>query len=154
MKKIVYVGLKEIKGDNVAQTGLTWARGQVRDVVDDAKAVLLLKHPLIWQDASGKNEKEIAALLLPEFKAVAPIPAVNVVAEGAAVWDPFTVPVPNDVLGKVRAGELIPVFMTEADADGYADWKKMEADTAPKNTGPKPQAKETKMGLDTKPKAA
>lgn len=151
MRQVVYIGLKEIKGDNVAATGLTWKRGEVRQVDDDKKAGLLLQHPLIWGDATGKNEKEIAAMMLPEFKAVEPVPAVNVVEDGAKVWDPFTVPVPPDVLAKVRSGDLIPVFMTEADADGYAAWKKLDADTAPKNTGPKVQARDTKAGLETKP---
>lgn len=158
MKKIVYIGHKEIKADNVAQTGVVWTRGQVQEIVDDKKAEVLLKHPLIWKDADGKKPEEIQELLLPELAAVAPEPRVSIIPQGdtSPYWEPVVVPVPADVFTKLQTKDLVAVFMTSEDADAFAEWK-LERDTrpsAPQKTGPKPQAKETKPGLDAAPKKA
>lgn len=154
MKKIVYVGNKELKGDNISQTGLVWMRGQVHQVDDDVKAAKLLEHTLIWQDATGKSAAEVEQMLLPPIQAVAPEPIVRVVPDDDPLLDAFVIPVPGEVLKQLHAKTLIPVFMSETDADGFAAWKKMEAETAPKNTGPKAQDKATKAGLESKPRAA
>ena len=42
-----YIGIKPVKEDNVARTGLAWTPGQVLEV-DTDKAGLLLKHPDVW----------------------------------------------------------------------------------------------------------
>jgi hypothetical protein len=57
MARIVYIGNKEVKGDNVAQTGLTWTKGQVHEVSDEKKVAKLLEHNLIWRDATNKSER-------------------------------------------------------------------------------------------------
>ncbi len=155
MKQIVYVGLKEIKGDNVAQTGFTWTRGQVRDV-DDEKANKLLKHPMIWADATGKTPEQINAMLQPELRVVEPTPVVSLVTAEAPT-DPFPVVVPAEILAGVRKGELMTVFLSEGDIDAFREFKEARAkalsEPGPKKTGPKPQAKETKLGLDAAGKA-
>lgn len=160
MKKVVYVGTKEIKADNISGTptspgtGLVWTRGQVHEIQDEKKADRLLEHPLVWRDASNLSDADIAALLLPELKAVPPEPRVSFIPETSATpyLEPAVVVVPEDVLKKLQAKELVPVFMTDADADAFAEWK-LERDTrpsAPAKTGPKAQAKETKPGTDSK----
>lgn len=162
MKKVVYVGTKEIKADNVSGTpaspgtGLIWTRGQVHEIQDEKKAAKLLEHPLVWRDATELSEAEVAALLLPELKAVPPEPRVSFVPDVTATpyWEPVVVVVPEEVLKKLQAKELVPVFMTDVDADVFADWK-LDRDTrpsAPAKTGPKTQARETKVGLDAAPK--
>lgn len=151
--QVVYVGLKEIKADNIAQTGLIWKRGEVHDVADEKKAAKLLEHPLIWQDVSGKKSEEIEALLLPEFVAVAPEPRVSFVQESgdSPFWDPHVVVVPEEILKKLQSKELEAYFLTPEDADLFSLWKKeLTKETAPKRTGPRAQQKETKPGLDTK----
>lgn len=152
--KIAYIGIKEIKGDNIAQTGLVWTRGQVQEVADEKKALKLLEHPLIWANVEGKSVEEIAALMVQELKAVPPEPRVSFIPDAPAspYWEPFVTVVPEEVLKKLQTKELVPVFMSDADADAFSDWK-LERDTrpsAPAKTGPKAQAKETKVGTDTK----
>lgn len=148
MIKVVYVGLKEVKSDNVAQTGLIWTRGQVHEIADDAKAAKLLEHPLIWKDASKAYE------MLKEFTPVDPSPRINVIPDGmpteGVYWDPFVIPVPAAVFDGVRNGSLQAVFMAPADADAYAAWKELDKETAPAKTGPTAQDKETRPGLESK----
>lgn len=144
MKRIVYVGTKEQKGDNVAQTGLIWSRGQIHEVVDDSKAKKLLEHAHVWADADQPYE------MIPELGLVTSSePKVSLIVEGEPLLD-YTLAVTVDVVKKLNSGTLVPVFMTPADADAFAAWKKLEDDTAPKNTGPKKQDKETKPGLEGK----
>lgn len=150
--KIVYIGHKEIKGDNIAQTGLTWTRGQVHDITDEKKAAALLEHKLIWASADGKSPEQVAAMVLPELKAVPPEPRVSFIPENAVspFWEPVVVVLPEEMFKKLQAKEIVSVFMSPEDADAFGDWK-LERDTrpaAPAKTGPKPQAKETKAGLD------
>lgn len=130
--KIVYVGTKPQKGDNVAQTGLVWTRGQIHEVADEKKAAKLLEHPLSWADA----EKDYN--LVPELKAVDPTPRVNVIPANAVspFWEPVVVTVPEDVFIGMRDKKLVAVFMTSEDADAFAEWK-LERDTRPEDTSPK-----------------
>lgn len=147
--KITYIGHKEQKGDNVAQTGFVWTRGQVHDVTDEKKAAKLLEHKLIWACADGKTPEEITAMLLPELQAVS-APKVVFKSNDNDALDNFTLPVPSEVLRQLHAKALDVVFMTPEDADKYAEWLKLERDTAPAKTGPKVQAKETRPGLQAK----
>jgi hypothetical protein len=133
--KIVYVGLKEQKADNVAGTGLIWKRGEIHEVDDEAKAAKLLAHPLIWQDASKKYE------LLPEPAVVKPEPRVSIIPNGevSPYWEPIVIPVPSEVFTRLQKKELVSVFMTPEDADAYAEWKlhtPQPDNTVPKQTGP------------------
>ena len=151
--KIAYIGIKEIKGDNIAGTGLVWTRGQVHEVLDEKKCALLTKHPLIWADVTGKSAEEIEAMLVKAPAAVEPEPRVNIIPSGdgtSPYWEPVVIPVPPEVFKGVQEKTLVTLFMTEADADAFAIWKKGQEDTSPKQTGPKARPKETKAGLDTK----
>lgn len=151
--KILYIGNKPIKTDNIAATGLTWQRGEIQEVADEKKAAKLLEHKTIWADATGKSDTEIAGMLLPELKAVPADPIVRVIPEGDAFMDAFVMVVPVEVLRELHSKNLTAVFMKPVDADAFAEWK-LDRDTAPKNTGPKPQARDTKAGLEVKGKAA
>lgn len=133
--KIVYIGHKEVKGDNVAATGLTWTRGQVQEVADEKKAAKLCEHKLIWKCVDGLKDKDIQALLLPELKAVVPDPVVRVIPEGDAFMEPFVMAVPVDMLRELHNKTLTAVFMKSADADAFADWR-LERDTRPEDTAP------------------
>lgn len=153
MRKIVYIGTKEQKGDNVAGTGLIWTRGQVQEVQDDKKAEKLLEHPHVWADAETKYEMVPEMALVPKE---APEPKVSLIPSGEAspYWEPVVIPVPADIFKRLQAKELLAVFMTSEDADGFEAWKKAQTDTAPKKGALKPQDKETKAGLDAGKKAA
>ena len=48
---VKYIGKKQEKTDNVANTGLTWTRGQIHGVPPVA-AQILAKHPTVWQIVS------------------------------------------------------------------------------------------------------
>lgn len=51
--QIRYIGLKPIKQDNVANTGLSWSgAGDVREVTDLVAARKLLSYPLVWEEAT------------------------------------------------------------------------------------------------------
>lgn len=133
--RIVYVGLKDMKADNVAGTGLVWTRGQIHEVEDEAKANKLLFHPLIWQDADKEYH------LTPEPKAVPAEPRVSIIPTGnvSPYWEPVVIPIAGDVFERLQKKELVAVFMTSEDADAYANWKLTQPDdTTPKNTGPTP----------------
>lgn len=152
--EVAYIGTKEIKADNVAQTGFIWKRGEVHEVADEKKALKLIEHSLVWANVTGKTPEEIAKILLPELTLVPPEPRASFIPQDPAspYWEPFVTVVPEDVLKRLQAKELVPVFMSEADADAFGEWK-LERDTrpsAPQKTGPKAQAKETKAGVDTK----
>src|SRR5260221_14524254 len=136
MRRIIYLGAKEIKADNVAQTGLTWSRGEVREVVDDKKAELLLKHPRVWADADKEYQLQPEITLAHESQ-----PMVSIIPQDAGglspYWEPVILAVTAEIFTKMQNKEFIAVFMTPDDQDAYAAWKKLEADTAPKKTGPK-----------------
>jgi hypothetical protein len=59
MTKIRYIGVKPVKFDNVADTGLTWnGAGDVHEVSDPAKASKLLANSLIWDEPSPAAAKK------------------------------------------------------------------------------------------------
>lgn len=158
---IVYVGLKDLKGDNLAGTGLTWARGQIHKVEDEKKCALLLKHDLIWRNATGKSPEEVKAMLIQPPAEVPPEPRVSIISEGnrAAFADPFIIVVPDDVFQKLRVNELTAVFMSDDQADAFKRWQDAQVDTSPKKTGPRrkdgdPLGLPTKAGLDAVKKTA
>ena len=126
--KIVYLGNKEIKADNVAASGLVWTRGQIHEVEDAVKAAKLLEHPLIWADAGKEYE------LLPQLAAVSEKPVAKFIAKDSPFLDSFILQVPDEILKQLHDKSLIPVFMTtadaDADADAFAEWK-LERDTRP-----------------------
>lgn len=149
--RIVYVGTKEIKADNVTATlatpgtGLVWKRGEIHEVANEKQALKLLEHP-VWKNADEKYE------LMGEPVAVPAQPRVVVQPESTgsqSFWEPEIIVVPAEVFKKVQAKELQVVFMTQEDADAFSEWK-LDRDTSPRNTGPRPQAKDTKVGLDSK----
>ena len=133
--RIVYCGLKEIKADNVAASGLVWTRGQIHEVEDVVKAEKLLGHPLIWKNADEPYE------LLPELKPVPADPRVHVVPSNSAdaFWDPIVIPVDAEVFKQLQEKKLIAVFLTADSVAAFDDWK-LERDTrpdsVPQNTGP------------------
>lgn len=142
--RVVYIGLKDLKADNVAATGLVWKRGEVLEVTDEKKAAKLMDHPLIWRDADKPYE------MLAELKVVtAPEPRVNLIAEGkdaSPFWEPVIIPVPTEVFKRLQDKSLIAVFMTASDADAFAEWKATNAITAgitpPEASAPKAQKAE------------
>ena len=142
--RIVYIGNKEQKGDNVAHTGLIWTPGQIHTVEDEKKAEKLLEHSHVWADADRPYEM-IKPLALASTE-----PKVTFIADGEPLLDPVTIVLPLDVFKKLQSNELAPVFMTSESAESFEVWKKLQTDTAPKNTGPKKQDKETKAGLEGK----
>ena len=147
--KVVYIGRKDVKADNVAGTGLIWTRGQIHEVEDEAKAAKLLEHALTWKDAGKKYE------LAKELAPVDPVPRINVVPENMdpnLYWEPFVIPVSATVFNALRENKVEAVFMTPEAIREYDAWK--ISDTAPKQTGPRPQDKETKAGLDSAKKKA
>jgi hypothetical protein len=148
--KIVYLGLKEIKADNVAGTGLIWRRGEIHEVNDEAKSAKLLEHTLIWANADAKYE------LLPEPKAVPPSPRVQIVlaSSDSPYWDPVVLTTSPETFEKLQKKELAAVFVDADDVEAFNEWK-LERETrpdmtVPRETGPAPKSKETKPGLDTK----
>ena len=160
MRKIVYLGSKEVKADNIAGTGLVWTRGAIKEVEDDVKAELLLKHAGVWADAAkpytlapliALAEPVQAPIADPELK-VEFVP--NAVGIDGPSFKPVTIVVTPEEFQKLRDKEWIAVFMSPTQADAYELWRKMEEDTSPQRTGPKPQDKETKAGLDSPKKAA
>jgi len=143
--RIVYIGNKDAKSDNIAATGLVWKRGQIHEVEDEAKYSKLLEHPLIWKNADEQYE------LIPELKAVAAMPVAKFVATDDPFIDSFIQQVPDEILKALHARTLVPVFMSAEDVAEYGEWK-LEKDTrpdpAPRETGPAPQEKETRPGLE------
>lgn len=126
MKRIVYIGNKPLKVDNVAKTGLTWTRGDIHEV-EDEPADILLSHPTIWADASAEYS------LMPELNVVSlPEPKV-VLRDQDTTMDNYILDVPSALLKKLHSKELIPIFMSPEDADDFEMWK-LDRDTAPKET--------------------
>ena len=124
MKKIVYIGLKPYKGDNVAGTGLTWTRGEIHLIEDEVKANKLLEHSETWADA----EKEYA--MVTEPKGLEPVNIegeVQIAPEGghdATVnWEPIKIVVPSEVFKKLQDKELEAVFMSKEDIESYIKWR-------------------------------
>ena len=136
MKRIAYIGLKPQKADNVTDTKLVWARGQVHEVHDDAKAEKLLSYPDIWADA----DKPFKLLEIGEIKA--PTPSVTIIVPGAK----FEIALSAEVLSAIARGELRAVFMTPADEKAFEEWKRLESETAPDVKGLQPQPKKNGKG--------
>lgn len=112
MRKVVYVGAKPLKTDNVAGTGLSWKRGEILEVEDDAKAEKLLSYAGIWADAEQPYQMQPTLSVVeakPEISERTAEPTVEFVADG---HEPVTFMVSAEVLQKLREQELIPVFMT------------------------------------------
>mgnify|MGYP000505779349 CR=1 FL=1 len=62
---IKYVGAKERRRDNVADTGLVWLAGETHYVEPEA-AKLLLAHPDIWEVDRRAKAKSTEAIALPK----------------------------------------------------------------------------------------
>jgi hypothetical protein len=119
--KIVYIGSKPNKADNVAKTGLVWTPGEVQEVADEKMAAKLLEHPTIWADASKPYSMHKPMALAPE----PPEPKVMLHPDEpvSGFWDPITIPVPADIFARLQSKELVALFVTEADADAFAEFK-------------------------------
>ena len=119
--KVVYIGLKPQKGDNVAGTKLVWAPGQVHEIEDEKIAAKLVEHADIWADAAKPYK-----LLEQGDPSRAPLPSVTITVPGAK----FTVEEPPEVLSRIAQGELVAVFMTKEDRALFDEWK-LDRATAP-----------------------
>lgn len=121
--KIVYVGTKPQKADNVAETKLIWTPGQIHEVADDLKAAKLLTYQDIWADADKPYK------VRDPSEAPKPLPpAVTVTVPGAR----FVIGKTDEEIREIAAERLIPVFMTKADAEAFELWK-LDRDTAPES---------------------
>lgn len=130
MKKVIYIGLKPQKSDNVSDTKLVWHRGQVHEIHDEAKAEKLLSYPDIWADADKPYK------LMEAGESRAPAPKVTITVPGAK----FELDQSAENLSAIARGELIAVFMTPADAKAFDEWKQLESETAPgKSDGLQPK---------------
>lgn len=132
MKRVVYVGMKPQKGDNVAKTGLTWKRGEVLEI-EDEKAAKLFEHPDIWRDADEKYDLRTPEDIKP------PTPVVKIEVPGAK----FDVPQSAEVVSAIARGEMRAVFMTPDEEKSFEEWKKLD-ETQPK--GLQPVAKKNGKG--------
>ena len=57
MTKIRYIGLKDVKPDNVAGTGLTWTgHGDVQEVSNPTAVAKLLAHSMVWEEAADDSK--------------------------------------------------------------------------------------------------
>lgn len=124
--RVVYIGHKDQKGDNVAQTGLIWVPGQIQEVADEKKAAKLLEHKEVWADADKPYQ------MVPELKIVAPgiEPRLEILPTGgefvSSHWEPLRLTVDKDVFARLRSEELTTLFVTPAEADAFAAWKKAQ----------------------------
>jgi hypothetical protein len=123
LKRIIYIGNKPMKADNIAGTGLTWSKGEVHEVEDDAKAAKLLDYAGVWADA----DTDYKPLETPAEQISAPNPRAMIVPQGgeevSPFWDPITIVVPAEVFKSLQDKETIAVFMTPDDADAYEAFK-------------------------------
>ena len=129
--KIVYVGSKPMKADNVAKTGLTWNRGEIHEVADEKMAALLIEHSHVWKDADKPYEMEREISLAPE----PPKPSVMIYPQGggevSAFWEPITIHVESDIFARLQNKELTAVFMSNQDADLFSHWKNTPTENVP-----------------------
>ena len=125
MRKVVYVGGKPVKADNVAGTGLTWARGEIHDIVDDKAADKLLEHKGVWADANYDYK-----LAEPEAVKTTSVPRLNIVPQDSKDlhWEPITIAVPEEVFSALQSKEIITVFIKPDEADAYSAWKAEQSD--------------------------
>ena len=119
--RIVYIGTKPRKGDNVAQTGLTWERGQIHEIPDE-KAKKLLEHIDIWADADKPYR-----VADPADGPKLPEPSVTIIVPGAK----FEIVQSAETVSRIARGELKVVFMTPIEEQAFAEWRAMDVDTAP-----------------------
>jgi hypothetical protein len=130
--RVVYIGHKDQKGDNVAQTGLIWKPGEIHEVADEKKALKLLEHTGVWANADKPYQ------MVPELKIIAPgiEPRVEILPTGGEFvsqhWEPLRLTVDKDVFAKLRSEELMALFVTPADAEAFAKWKKAQEEKAAK----------------------
>lgn len=122
-KKIVYIGPRDLKEDNVASTGLVWKHGQTHEVSDEKKAAMLLMHDTVWADADKDYKVAPMVQAAPEPSH----PEVHIVPHGGEKvdlhWEPIVIPVPAEMFNKLRDKELEVVFMTTEDAESFKAWK-------------------------------
>jgi hypothetical protein len=116
-----------MKADNVAHTGLTWNRGEILEIEDEAKAIKLLEHPHVWADA----DTDYKMLEVPAEEVAAPEPCAMIIPEGgdevSLYWDPITIVVPATVFKSLQEKETIAVFMKPEEADAYQAYKAANA---------------------------
>lgn len=63
MTQIRYIGLKPVKEDNVAGTGLIWrGHGDVHEVADPVAAGKLLSYSQVWDEVAAEDEVGKSAL--------------------------------------------------------------------------------------------
>src|SRR5260221_9619778 len=111
-KKIVYIGPRDIKEDNVAGTSLVWTHGQVHEVEDEKKAALLLAHSTVWADA----DKPYKVSPMVHAEPAKSEPSVHIVPQGGEKvdlhWHPIVVPTDGDTYNRLRDKELDVFFLT------------------------------------------
>lgn len=104
--RIKYVGTKVMKKDVVAGTGLIWAgHGDIQDVEDPAKAVLLLRTPEIFQAVDG------------DAPAIQPLPEIRkgVVIDPSLIGQPEpTPPATTMPLGGASGPDAVETFDPDA----------------------------------------
>lgn len=61
VRRVLYVGNKERKADNVTDSGLAWGRGEIKDV-PASYAARLTRHADVWVDVTDLSGQEIALL--------------------------------------------------------------------------------------------
>lgn len=122
-KKIVYIGPRDIKEDNIAGTGLIWTHGETHEVADEKKAAMLLAHDTVWADAEKPHK--IANMVHAE--PVKSEPSIHIVPQGGEKldlhWQPIIVATDSETFSRVRDKELDVFFMTPEDAQGFKAYK-------------------------------
>lgn len=100
--QVMYVGKKEHKHDNVANTGLTWLKGETKTVSAEA-AAKLLKHPDIWVNPENfdPNSHAHAHLAPAETSAAEHLKAL---LESDKI---HIVVIDRETLDAIRAGEKV-----------------------------------------------
>ncbi len=125
--RIVYIGTKAQKGDNVAQTGLVWKRGEILEVLDEKKAEKLLEHSNVWADADKPYE------LMKELVSVkTPVKLVILQAD----TDTFVIQSTDSVVSDLRAGRLVAQFVKPEDLASFRDWQDLDKQTKPDGLEP------------------
>jgi pyruvate/2-oxoglutarate dehydrogenase complex dihydrolipoamide acyltransferase (E2) component len=62
MTVIRYIGLKPVKQDNVAATGIVWmGAGDAHEVADPIAASKLLSYPLVWEEVAEAEASKAAS---------------------------------------------------------------------------------------------
>lgn len=131
--RIVYVGAKLVKNDNICGTKLSWSRGEVLDITDDKISMKLLEHPDIWRDASNKSHAEIKAMLLPlpsSTPVEAPKPRLQMQPQGGSdaspFWDPIVIPIDEQTFRDLQNKKCDIMFVEPGDVKLFNDFKKAQ----------------------------